>query len=122
MAGEQVSGQGGSISLNGTAVARVKNWKINPKGESKDITHMGSGGNRYSRTVLKSSNGSFGLEAYPGDLVGSLMLATFCNSSETGSKTHVGSVTIMDINEDVPFDDIVKWQVTFESFGGFTVS
>ena len=117
---EEVAGQGGVIVLSSGSVKQVKNWKMTPMGERKDVTHMGSGGWRYPRIVLKSSNGSFDVESYPGNLTGSIVNASFTNSSETGSKVYYGSILIGEIPTDVPFDDIVKWTVNFESVGPMT--
>ena len=58
----EVSGQGGSVAL-ATAKAQVKGWKLTPKGDVKDVTHMGSGGYKYPSIVLKSCDGSFDVEA-----------------------------------------------------------
>lgn len=122
MSGEVVAGQGSSFALITGATARIKNVKINPKGDSKDITHTGSAGWKYTRTVLKSANGSMDLEAWPGDLVSSVGAGTFITSSETGSKTYTGSWTILEISPTVAYDDIVKWNVVFESYGPISIS
>lgn len=117
----EVSGQGGSVAL-GTAKAQVKNWKLSPKGEVKDVTHMGSGGWKYPRTVLKSADGSFDVEAYPGDIVSSILAGTFVNGSETGSKTYSGSFLVTEEPIDTSFDDISKWTVGVCSVGPITIT
>ena len=117
----EVSGQGGSVAL-ATAKAQVKGWKLTPKGDVKDVTHMGSGGYKYPRIVLKSCDGSFDVEAYPGDLVGSVLVGTFINSAETGSKTYSGSFLVTEEPIDTSFDDIAKWTVAVASVGSVAIS
>lgn len=120
MAGEVVAGQGGTVAL-GAAQTRIKNWKMSVQVDSKDVTHMGSAGWKYTKGVLKSANGSFETQAWPGDYVGSVVAGTFVDSSETGSKTYSGSFMVKEISPDVPYDDIVKWTVTFESYGSIAL-
>ena len=121
MAGEVVAGQGGTMAL-GAVQTRVRNFKLTHQVDSKDVTHMGSAGWKYTKGVLQSANGTAELQAYPGAYVGSVVAGTFVDSSETGSKTFSGSWMVKEICPDVPFDDIVKWTVSFESYGSIGIS
>jgi hypothetical protein len=116
-----MSGQGGSVGI-GSAIARVKRWTMSPTGDSKDISNMASAGWKYTRTVMKSTNGECEVEAFPGDIVGSVLAATFITSSEIGSKTYAGSVTVTGAPVEVPYDDIVAWRLQFESYGPIAIT
>jgi len=119
--GDIVAGQGGTVTV-GSAIADVKRWSISPKIDDKDITTLSSEGWRDFKGVLKSWDVDFDVISFPGDIVGSTLAGTFVTSSETGSKTYAGSVLVLSIAPDIPFDDIVGYKVSCRGRKALTIT
>lgn len=111
-----LSGQGGTVAI-GSALVDVKRFTINLQVDEKDITVLGSAGWKDWKACLKSWDGDvdvISMATHSDDLVGSTLAGTFVTSSETGSQTFVGSVLVLKVSPNVPYDDIDSWKLTFK--------
>ena len=122
-------GASGSVTISGMTV-EVGNWKINPKSDAKDVTSMvaGTAGWREFKTGLRGWDGSFQTKVYPGDCLGSAVVATFnIGTGQPGggtgsSHTYAGTVLLNSPAVACVVDDVVVWEMGFQGSGKLTLA
>lgn len=109
MASAAVHGKDGTVSLGG-AISGVRSWSLTHAFDIHDATSMGSSGIRERKVGIEDYNGTAETNEDPGDISGTVVTLSLVG----GGGTYAGSAMITEITTNVPHDDLVTWNVSFE--------
>lgn len=117
-----ISGLNGLVSVNGTsAVATVRNWKINPTNSPATGAASNAGGGEFSLVGVSDFTGSFSI--YGPSAIGAVVPGTaYQFHGQTGSGEVQGGIIIdsTTVECDIEGGGILSASVTFSSIGSST--
>jgi hypothetical protein len=120
---EAVPGKYGKVVIVGTGeVLEIESWDIARPQDVLDASSMSSNGHREKKFGMDDWNGSFTTKKAV-DLRGIVAVGSFFTGSAATSSTpaYSGTILISDAGINTPFEELVKWNHTFEGSGACTV-
>jgi len=119
MASKQISGFGGSVTIDASTVVEVKEWNATINHENFDATHLQSSGYRDRKSLIRDFTGSFAAHEALVPTTSSRAIKLQLGSSGVGLFSLSGQVLhSLGINNP---QDGVTFDHDFESTGPFVV-